>query len=85
MAKASITPPSAALVSPERPSVTSFTWPAVTTSASLPPPRDMKMSGASPELRAVWSLPSISSFWMDWISIVTPGLASSNAATTSSQ
>ncbi len=45
----------------------------------------MKMSGASPELRAVWSLPSMSSFWMAWISIVTPGFASSNAATVSSQ
>ena len=45
----------------------------------------MKMSGASPELSAVWSLPSISSFWIDWISIVTPGLAVSKAAAVSSQ
>ncbi|CPU66782.1 Uncharacterised protein [Mycobacteroides abscessus] len=66
-------------------SVRSIAWPASTTSASLPPPRAMKMSGASPELRAVWSLPSMSSFWMAWISIVTPGFASSNAATVSSQ
>ena len=45
----------------------------------------MKMSGASPEFSAVWSLPSISSFWTDCTSIVTPGLASSKAATVSSQ
>src|SRR5690606_35047314 len=42
-------------------------------------------SGASPEFSAVWSLPSMSSFWMDCTAIVTPGFASSNIWTVSSQ
>ncbi len=45
----------------------------------------MKMSGASPEFRAVCSLPSMSSFWIDWTSIVTPGFAASKSATVLSQ
>jgi len=40
----------------------------------------MKMSGASPELSAVWSLPSMSSFWMAWMVIFTPGFAASKSA-----
>lgn len=86
MVKALSTPsPNAAWVASSMWSVMSSAWPALTTSASLPPPRAMKMSGASPEFRAVWSLPSMSSFWMDWMSMVTPGLSSSKAATVSSQ
>src|SRR5450830_1824320 len=45
----------------------------------------MKMSGAEPELRAVWSLPSMSSFWMAWMVIFTPGFAASKSATVASQ
>src|SRR5450756_1069397 len=45
----------------------------------------MKMSGAAPELRAVWSLPSMSSFWTVWMVIFTPGFAASKSATVASQ
>src|SRR5450830_231276 len=45
----------------------------------------MKMSGAEPELRAVWSFPSMSSFWMAWMVIFTPGFAASKSATVASQ
>ncbi len=66
-------------------SVRSISWPACTIAAILPPPRCRKMSGASPELSAVCSLPSRSSFWIDCILIVTFGLAFSKAAIASFQ
>ena len=49
------------------------TWFALTMACILPPPRCMKMSGAEFEFSAVCSLPSKSSFWIDWILIVTFG------------
>src|SRR5674476_1637194 len=45
----------------------------------------MKMLGALPELRAVWSLPSMSSFWMAWMVIFTPGFAAWKSATVAAQ
>jgi hypothetical protein len=45
----------------------------------------MKMSGASPEFRAVWSLPSMSSFWMDWIYDVDAGVLGLESFAVSSQ
>jgi hypothetical protein len=43
------------------------------------------MSGASPELSAVWSLPSRSSFWIDVGVTVTPGFAALKSAAVLSQ
>ncbi len=73
------------LVSSEIRSVMSRSWFARTIAAILPPPRCRKMSGASPEFSAVWSLPSRSSFWIAWTLMVTSGLSFMKAATVSSQ
>jgi hypothetical protein len=77
--------PKAVFTSSSMRSVRSLTLPASTMSASLPPPRAMKISGMSPELTAVCSLPSMSSFWMEVTLTVTSGFASLKAAAASSQ
>ena len=65
--------------------VRSMSWPALTMAGILPPPRWRKMSGGSPAFSAVCSLPSMSSFWMVCILIVTFGLSFSKAVMASFQ
>src|SRR5664279_4082983 len=65
--------------------VMSMTWPASTMADIFPPPRCRKMSGAEPELSAVCSLPSSSSFWIAWMVIFTFGWVFSKSATVLAQ